>query len=90
LKNKRFIIIVGTEITFNIITDSFEISIIRLTWTDLIRNGLNYLIINNYMDTSNCRTRQIYAIFKEIDINSLLDVVNIIIDQLEKYRQFPT
>jgi hypothetical protein len=89
LKNKRLVIIIGAEIIFNITADISGISLSRLTWTNLIRNNLNYLIIDNYIDALSRRTRRIYAIFEETDTDSLLDIVNIIIDQLEKHRQFP-
>jgi hypothetical protein len=79
-------VIVGTEIIFSIIINISGIYLSRLIWTNLIRNNLNYLIINNYIDVLNHKTRRIYIILKKIDTDSLLNIINIIIDQFEKHR----
>lgn len=86
LKDKRLVIIVGAEITLSAIANISGIPFSRLTWTDLIRNNLDYLIINSYVNVSNYRTRLAYAIFKETDTDSLLNTANIMIGQLEKHR----
>jgi NAD-dependent SIR2 family protein deacetylase len=90
LKDKRLVIIVGAGVTLSATADSSGMPITRLTWTGLIRKGLDYLVTDGYVDASNRRTRQAYAMLKETDINSLLDAANIMVDQLEKHRQFPT
>jgi hypothetical protein len=62
----------------------------RLTWTGLIQNRLDYLVTDGYIDASSRRTRRAYAMLEETDTDSLLDAANVIVDQLEKHRQFPT
>jgi hypothetical protein len=44
LKEKRLIVVVGVGVTLYAISDISDTPLPRLTWTGLIRNGLDYLI----------------------------------------------
>jgi NAD-dependent SIR2 family protein deacetylase len=90
LKDKRLVIIVGAGVTLSATADKKGIPLQRLTWTGLIRNGLEYLIAERYMDTSNPRTNQAYEALKNTDTDSLLDAANILSSQLTQHGQFPT
>lgn len=44
LKDKRLVIIVGAGVTLGVTSDISRQPLPRLTWTDLVRNGLDYLV----------------------------------------------
>jgi hypothetical protein len=81
------VVIVGAGIIFNIIGD-ISGPLQSLTWTGLIRNGLNYLINENYVDAVNNKIKRIKNAFKNINTDNLLDAANILIFQLIRHRQF--
>jgi hypothetical protein len=62
----------------------------RVTWTGLIRNGLDYLVHEGYVDTSNRRTRRAYEALKDPEVDGLLDAANIVSSQMKQHGQFPT
>src|SRR3989440_8419920 len=62
----------------------------RITWTGLIRNGLDYLVNEGYVDAGNRRTRLAYKALEDPDTDSLLDAANILSSQLKQNGQFPT
>jgi hypothetical protein len=62
----------------------------RITWTGPIRNGLDYLLSEGYVDTSNPRTKRAYEALKDPKVDGLLDAVNIVSSQMKQYYQFPT
>jgi hypothetical protein len=84
------VIIIETGITLSATADIFRRPLPRITWTDLIRNDLDYLSIDGYGETSNQGIEQAYDAFEYIDINNLLRAANILKDQLIQQRQFPT
>jgi len=63
------VIIVGVGVTLSATTDIFG-PLPRLTWTGLIRNGLDYLIKEGYVDAANGKTRQAKDTLKDTDIDS--------------------
>jgi tetratricopeptide (TPR) repeat protein len=62
----------------------------RITWTGLIRNGLDYLVSEGYVDTSNRRTKRAYEALEDPEVDGVLDAANIISSQMKQYGQFPT
>ena len=55
LKDKRLVIIVGAGITLSVTSVISRQPLPRLTWTDLVWNGLDYLV----NDASNRKTRRV-------------------------------
>jgi hypothetical protein len=90
LKDKRLVIIVGAGVTLSATADISGMPLPRLTWTGLIQNGLEYLVTNGYVDASNRRTKQAYAMLKETDTDSLLNAANIVRRLLDLHGKFPT
>lgn len=83
-------IIVGAGVTLSATADRAGMPLQRITWTGLIRNGLEYLVAERYVDASNRRTKQAYEALKNTDTDSLLDAANILSSQLTQQGQFPT
>lgn len=83
-------IIVGAGVTLSATADVFRRPLPRLTWTDLIRNGLEYLVTDGYGEASNRRTEETYAALEYSDTNNLLYAAKILKEQLVQQRQFPT
>jgi hypothetical protein len=84
LKDKRFVIIIGAGVTLSATADISGRPLSRITWTGLIRNGLDYLVGKGYVDAANRRTK------RAKDAESLLDAASIMVSQLNHYSQFPT
>jgi hypothetical protein len=62
----------------------------RITWTGLIRNGLDYLVHEGYVDTSNRRTKRAYDALEDPEVDGLLDAVNIVSSQMKQHGQYAT
>ena len=62
----------------------------RITWAGLIRNGLDYLVSEGYVDTSNRRTRRAYEALEDPEADGILDAANIVSSQMKQHGQFPT
>lgn len=62
----------------------------RITWTGLIRNGLDYLVSKGYVDKSNRRTKRAYEALENPEVDGLLDAANIVSSQMKQHSQFPT
>jgi SIR2-like domain len=90
LKDKHLVIIVGAGVTLSATADTSGRPLSRLTWTGLIRNGLDYLVTDGYVEASDHEIEQAYAALKYTDPNSLLRAAEILKDQLNQQRQFPT
>ena len=90
LKNNRLVILVGAGVTLSATADESGKPIPRLTWTGLVRNGLDYLVTSGYVDASNRRTRQAYTALENGNTESLLDAVSIMRNQLSQHGQLPT
>jgi hypothetical protein len=90
LKNKRLVIIVGAGVSLSATADASGTPLQRLTWTGLIRNGLNYLVTEGYVDAENRRTKCAKEALEDTEIESLLDAVSIMRSQLGQYCQYPT
>jgi hypothetical protein len=84
------VIIVGAGVTLSVTADSSGQPLPRLTWTGLIRNGLDYLVSGEYVSASNRRTRQAYDALKDSDPDSLLDAAGIMASQMTKNGQLST
>ena len=61
-----------------------------ITWTGLIRNGLDYSVSEGYVDKSNRRTRRAYEALEDQEVDGLLDAANIVSSQMKQHSQFPT
>lgn len=83
-------IIVGAGVTLSATADTSGRPLSRLTWTGLIQNGLDYLVTDGYVEASDHEIEQAYAALKYTDPNSLLRAAEILKDQLNQQRQFPT
>jgi hypothetical protein len=57
---------------------AFLVLISRITWTGLIRNGLDYLVHEGYVDKSNRRTKRAYEALEDPEVDGLLDAANIV------------
>lgn len=90
MKNKRLVIIVGAGVTLNATSDTLGKPLPRLTWTGLIRNGLDYLVNGSYVNAANRRTAQAYSSLEHDDPDSLLDAANIMASQMRQNGQLPT
>jgi len=89
LKDKRLVIIVGAGVTLSA-TANISGPLPRITWTGMIRNGLDHLVNEGYVDSGNRRTRLAYKALEDPDTDSLLDAANILSSQLKQNGQFPT
>ena len=83
-------IITGAGVTLSVTADKTGKPLSRITWTGLIRNGLDYLVNEGYVDTSNRRTRRAYEALEEPEVDGLLDAANIVSSQIKQHGQFPT
>ena len=90
LKNKRLVLITGAGVTLGATADSSRQALSRITWTGLIRNGLDYLVQEGHVDRSNRRTRRAYDALDEQDMDDLLDAASILRSQLDHNDLFPT
>jgi hypothetical protein len=90
LKNKRVVIVVGVGVTLSATADALGKPLSRITWTGLIRNGLDYLVNDDYVEASNRRTRRAYEALEDPDTDSLLDAANTLSSQLTQHGQVPT
>src|SRR5271170_549212 len=90
LKNKRLVLITGAGVTLSATADSSRQALSRITWTGLIRNGLDYLVREGYVDQSNRRIRRAYDALDEQDMDDLLDAASILRSQLDHNDLFPT
>lgn len=90
LKNKSLVIVVGAGVTLSATSDAAGNPLQRLTWTGLIRNGLDYLIEEGHVDPSHPRTKRAYKSLEEDDPDSLLDAASIMASQMRQNRQFAT
>jgi hypothetical protein len=90
LRDKQLIIIVGAGVTLSATADLSGSPPPRITWTGLIRDGLDYLVAEGFVEASNRRTRQAYEALEDTDTDSLLDAANIMAAQLTRNGQLPT
>ena len=90
LKNKNLVIVVGAGVTLSATSDTAGNPLQRLTWTGLIRNGLDYLIEEGHVEPSDPRTRRAYESLEDNNPDSLLDAANIMTSQMCQNRQFAT
>jgi hypothetical protein len=84
------VIIIGAGVTLSATADVSGRPLSRITWTGLIRNGLDYLVGDGYVDRSNRRTKRAYEALEDPDTDSLLGAANILRNQLARQGQFPT
>ena len=90
LKSHRLAIIIGAGVTLNVTADESGKPLSQITWTGLIRNGLDYLVSEGYVDTSNRRTKRAYEALEDPQVDGLLDAADIMSSQMKLYGQFPT
>lgn len=90
LTNKRLVIVVGAGVTLNATADTSGNPLSRITWTGLIRNGLDYLIEEGHVDKSNRRIRRAYEALQGPDTDGTLDAADILGRQLAQHGLFPT
>jgi NAD-dependent SIR2 family protein deacetylase len=89
LKDKRLVVIVGAGVTLSATADKSG-PLPRITWAGLIRNGLDYLVTERYVDSLNSRIKHAYAALEGTDADSLLNAASIMRYQLDQHGQFPT
>jgi SIR2-like domain len=77
-------------VTLNATADVSGKPLPRITWTGLIKNGLDYLRDDGYVDSSDRRMRQAYEALVEPDTNGLLDAANILSSELTQHGQLAT
>jgi len=90
LKTRRLAIIIGAGVTLNVTADTSGKPLSRITWTGLIRNGLDYLVSEGYVDKSHRRTKRAYDALEDPEVDGLLDAANTVSSQLKQHGQFPT
>lgn len=90
LKDRGLVIIVGAGVTLSATAGDSGTPLSRITWKGLIRNGLDYLVTEGYVEASQKRMIRAYDMLEESDGDSLLDAANILSDQLKRHRQLPT
>jgi hypothetical protein len=76
------VIIVRAGVTLSATANISERPLPRLTWTGLIRNGLDYLVTDGYGEVSNQRIKKAYAALDYSDTNNLLYAAKILKEQL--------
>jgi hypothetical protein len=77
-------------VTLNATADVSGKPLPRITWTGLIKNGLDYLRDDGYVDSSDRRMRQAYEALVEPDTNGLLDAASILSSELTQHGQLAT
>ena len=55
-----------------------------------MRNGLDHLVSEGYVDTSNRRTKRAYDALEDPEVDGLLDAANIVTSQMKQHGQFRT
>jgi hypothetical protein len=55
-----------------------------------MRNGLDYLVSECYVDKSNRRTKRAYEALEDPEVDGLLDAANVLSSQMKQHGQFPT
>ncbi|KAH7314028.1 hypothetical protein BKA65DRAFT_483675 [Rhexocercosporidium sp. MPI-PUGE-AT-0058] len=83
LKNNRLAIITSTRVTLNMTADISGKPLSRITWTGLMRNNLDYLVNEGYVDRSNRRTSRAYNALEDPEIDGLLNTINILSNQMQ-------
>jgi hypothetical protein len=77
-------------VTLNATADVSGKPLPRITWTGLIKNGLDYLRDDGYVDSSDRSMRQAYEALVEPDTNGLLDAASILSSELTQHGQLAT
>jgi hypothetical protein len=90
LKDNRLVIIVGAGVTLSATADGFGKPLSRITWTGLIRNGLDYLVSEGYVDASSRSIKRAYDGLEGPETDGLLDAANTLSSLLTRQGQFPT
>jgi hypothetical protein len=90
LNNHRLVIIAGAGVTLNVTADETGQPLSRIQWTGLIRNGLDYLISEGYVDRSNRRTNIAYQSLGDPEVGGILDAARVLKSQMEQTEQYPT
>jgi hypothetical protein len=80
-------IITDAGVTLNVTADESGKPLSRISWTGLIRNGLDYLVHEGYVDTSNRRTKRA---LEDPEVNGLLDAADIVSSQMKQHGKFAT
>jgi hypothetical protein len=81
---------VGAGVTLSATADASGKPLSRITWTGLIRNGLDFLVSDGWVDRLNSSTKRAYEALENPDVDGLLDAANILSSQMKQYSQFPT
>jgi len=88
LKERRLAIMIGAGVTLNVTADKDRKPLSRITWTGLIKNGLDFLVHEGYVDESNRRTRRAYEALEDPEVDGILDAANILSSQMKQEGQF--
>ena len=90
LDEKRLVIVVGAGVTLHATSDPYGTPLPRLTWTGLIRDGLDYLIHEEFVEASGHRTRQAYELLEDDALESSLNAASFITQHLRQKGKFST
>jgi hypothetical protein len=90
LRDKKLVVVVGAGVTLSATADVEGRPLPRLSWTGLIRNGLDYLVTEGYVEASNRRTKRAYDALEDANTDGLLDAANTMAVQLSQNGQLST
>jgi SIR2-like domain len=90
LEEKRLVVVVGAGVTLHATSDTSGTPLPRLTWTGLIRNGLDYLVYEGLVEASSRRTQRAYDLLEDNTPESFLDAASFMAGQLRQNGKFPT
>jgi hypothetical protein len=84
------VIITGARVILNVTADETGKPLSRIIWTGLIRNGLDYLVSEGYVDKSSRPTKWAYEALEDPEVDGLLNAANILSSQMKRHGQYPT
>jgi SIR2-like domain len=90
LEEKRLVVVVGAGVTLHATSDQSGTPLARLTWTGLMRNGLDYLVDEGLVEHSSPRILQAYGLLEDNTPNSSLDAASFVTRQLRQNGKFAT
>ena len=90
LEQKRLVVVVGAGVTLHATSLASGTSLPRLTWTGLIRNGLDYLVQEGLVEASSRRTQQAYSLLEDNTPDSSLDAASFMTRALRQNGKFST
>ena len=90
LEEKRLVVVVGAGVTLHATSDPSGTPLPRLTWTGLIRDGLDYLVQEGLVETSSRSMWQAYDLLNDNTPGSYLDAASYMTRHLRQNGKFST